>query len=184
MKFRAVWGKIDNEFKPVLWIGPVENLAPEPRKQLDKMDKQQMLRDQDYKCNLCENKIKLWPVSTGDADHILPINIGGKTLIDNMQLLCVCCHREKSARELNCLEKTMITDYNIGSKDVLIGKSLNFKFPLEKMTPKEVIESEMDELCLLTYKKTPRIKNKQEINYIELLNKFRFKPESFGIGML
>jgi len=176
MRFRAIWSRIDDEFKPAMWIGPVENLSPEPRKQLNNCDKQQLLRDQNYKCNLCDTKIKLWPYANFDADHIIPICLGGKTDPDNIQLLCICCHREKSAHELSCLEKIIISDYKVGPRDVFIGKTTEFKFPYEKMTPKEVIGSEMYELCLLTYKRISRIKNKEELNYIKLLNKFRFQP--------
>lgn len=175
MRFRAIWGRHEKGeiFKPVLWIGPVENIKSEPRKYLNSMDKQQLLRDQNYKCNLCENVIKIYPFSTSDADHIIPISLGGKTSIENIQLLCISCHREKSARELTCIEKSVISDYK--TKDVFIGKSIIFKFPFEKMTPKEVIESNMDEMCLLTYKKIERIFGKEEINYMELLDKFKYK---------
>lgn len=34
-----------------------------------------------------------------DCDHILPISVGGQTCLSNLHLLCVRCHREKSARE-------------------------------------------------------------------------------------
>ena len=170
MKFKAVWGESNN---PILWIGPIENLKSEPRKFLKPMEKQKLLRDQNYECNFCDNRIKLYPYSTCDSDHIIPIHIGGKTTIENMQLLCVSCHRQKSARELKCTEKTIITEHNFGS-DVMIGKNIEFKFPCEKMTPKETIDSQMNEMCLLTYKRKSREYRKDEVNYINILEKFKF----------
>ena len=40
-----------------------------------------------------------WSQSFWDADHILPLHLGGKTEGTNLQLLCKPCHRRKSATE-------------------------------------------------------------------------------------
>ena len=99
--FKAIWGSSGkgNIIKPVAWIGPCENLTPEPRKNLKSMEKQHILRRQGSRCNFCNNVIKLYPYPDCDGDHIIPISLGGKTSIENMQLLCVICHRFKSASE-------------------------------------------------------------------------------------
>lgn len=35
-----------------------------------------------------------------DVDHIIPVSMGGKTEMANLQLLCQSCHREKTGDEL------------------------------------------------------------------------------------
>ena len=168
MIFRAIWGSENNgPIRPIMWIGPVHKLKPEPRKSLRMIDKQQLIREQHYKCNFCENKISLYPYSNTDADHIIPICLGGKTNMDNMQLLCISCHREKSACELKCHVKEVRGSFE--SDNIFIGKSIVFKFPCEKMTPKEISESEMDELCFLTYTRV----NRNHYKAIDL-NMFRY----------
>ena len=169
MLFRSIWGsEKDGIIRPMMWIGPIHHLKPEPRKSLRIIDKQQLIREQNYKCNFCENKIRLYPYSTADADHIIPVCLGGKTTMDNMQLLCVGCHRQKSACELKSHVKEVRGTFE--TDQIFIGKSIIFKFPCEKMTPKEILESEMNELCLLTYTKVNRFTYKA-IDF----NNFRYK---------
>ena len=50
---------------------------------------------QDYKCNICK---KLLP-SVWNADHIVPLHLGGSNDITNMQMLCALCHSNKSQLE-------------------------------------------------------------------------------------
>lgn len=47
-----------------------------------------------YQCQKCD---KLTPEL--EADHIIPLCLGGKDDESNMQALCIDCHREKSAGE-------------------------------------------------------------------------------------
>lgn len=49
-----------------------------------------------YECNICKNNLE---DREFDIDHIIPIAIGGKNTIDNLQPLCKSCHKEKSKTE-------------------------------------------------------------------------------------
>jgi 5-methylcytosine-specific restriction endonuclease McrA len=41
----------------------------------------------------------VWLTSNLEIDHILPLHRGGSNEADNLQLLCVDCHKAKSAQE-------------------------------------------------------------------------------------
>ena len=80
------------------WIGPIDNLKPEPRRTVSIHDKRNIMSIQKHSCNFCEQKISLGEFNC-DLDHIIPINISGKTTIENLQFLCVSCHRKKTSLE-------------------------------------------------------------------------------------
>lgn len=46
------------------------------------------------------------PPKTWEVDHIVPIFKGGRSRLDNMQVLCWACHNEKSAVEKSEVAKT------------------------------------------------------------------------------
>lgn len=49
---------------------------------------------------LCEECERNGAVSFGvEVDHIVPVSQGGSDEISNLQLLCIPCHRRKTARE-------------------------------------------------------------------------------------
>lgn len=35
------------------------------------------------------------------CDHVVPLQFGGKNNVENMQILCIQCHKEKTSREIN-----------------------------------------------------------------------------------
>jgi 5-methylcytosine-specific restriction protein A len=49
-------------------------------------------------CRMCEAKGFVTPGA--EMDHIVPIFMGGSNDDDNLQMLCVECHRKKSADDL------------------------------------------------------------------------------------
>lgn len=71
------------------------------RKKLGKYLKLQVLSDQDFKCNICKEKL----VSTADEinlfdyDHIQTHAQTGDDSLENIQAICLICHRKKSVRE-------------------------------------------------------------------------------------
>ncbi|CAM9484792.1 unnamed protein product, partial [Ectocarpus sp. 8 AP-2014] len=77
----------------------LKNLGAAVRRHLSTNDKQSILHRQRRMCNSCGGHIELYPVANCDADHILPVMSGGKTAVENMQLLCVTCHRRKTLHE-------------------------------------------------------------------------------------
>ena len=64
------------------------------RKFSDK-DKRKVYERQKGKCRRCE---KPFDISRMEADHIIPWSQGGHTTLDNCQLLCKICNRQKGAK--------------------------------------------------------------------------------------
>lgn len=59
-------------------------------------DEKEMIKDMyDHKCAKCMKEVK----KGFQFDHIIPLAAGGTNDIDNMQLLCIECHFEKSRSE-------------------------------------------------------------------------------------
>jgi len=61
-----------------------------------KIRKQILARD-NYLCQPCLRAGRLTPAK--EVDHIIPKAKGGKDDNDNLQSICVACHKEKTARE-------------------------------------------------------------------------------------
>lgn len=54
-------------------------------------------RRDDYLCQEC---LRNGYIVTGtEVDHIVPVSQGGNECLDNLQLLCHECHKEKTLRE-------------------------------------------------------------------------------------
>ena len=51
-----------------------------------------------YTCQMCQ---LITPLRDGEADHIIPLHLGGKDNDDNRQWLCKQCHKLKSDKEEN-----------------------------------------------------------------------------------
>jgi 5-methylcytosine-specific restriction protein A len=49
-------------------------------------------------CKMCDEKGLVTPGA--EMDHIVPLFMGGSNDDDNLQMLCVECHRKKSADDL------------------------------------------------------------------------------------
>ena len=82
---------------------PVEPIAIETEPTIDWDSlREQVLKRDNYTCKCC-GKQKGRGVQL-NADHILPHNMGGKSVIDNLQTLC---------KECNLLKNVDIIDYNI-----------------------------------------------------------------------
>lgn len=65
--------------------------------------KREVYEKQGGKCPRCASmnkptKDKVWRIEEMEADHIIPWHEGGKTAIDNCQMLCKNCNREKGGR--------------------------------------------------------------------------------------
>lgn len=66
----------------------------------DDEDKLRKYAEQDGICPLCEgvNKGKKWEYDEMEGDHIIPWRSGGKTVYENLQMLCRHCNRTKSGK--------------------------------------------------------------------------------------
>ena len=178
--FKAVWGCWGCNgkgilVKPIAWIGPSENLIPEPRRNLKPIDKQYIFHRQGSRCNFCHDVIQLYPYPNCDADHVIPISLGGKTNVENMQLLCVTCHRFKSASE-SMKQADKVLDVNIvAGRDVYIMDTrFTYEFPMNVTTPMEAICENNHGMSLLRYEKVKRIKESVFLDYLEMLERFSF----------
>lgn len=65
----------------------------------------QALKNAGRKCELCEIglttiKIGRKRIKTYQFDHIEPVALGGTNTIDNIQVLCTGCHREKTRHDM------------------------------------------------------------------------------------
>ena len=58
-------------------------------------EKLKVYEKQDGICKKCEKKFKIEEM---EADHITPWHLGGKTIIENCQMLCKECNRRKSGK--------------------------------------------------------------------------------------
>jgi len=73
---------IDNEYN---------SNDPTNKRYFNKKDIDRKLLEQRNACNICK-KTKL----SYEGDHITPWSQGGKTSYDNLQVLCISCHKKKS----------------------------------------------------------------------------------------
>ncbi len=64
-------------------------------------------------CEKCGVRLK---VGEGEVDHILPCALGGGAVIENAQLLCGICHKEKTADDVRRVRKSQrIRDKHSGA---------------------------------------------------------------------
>jgi hypothetical protein len=66
------------------------------RRLFSEFEKQSIASANDYKCNVCRTDLV---EREFQIDHIIPLAIGGKNSIDNLQPLCKNCHKRKTANE-------------------------------------------------------------------------------------
>jgi hypothetical protein len=71
----------------------LEPLAEKKRRLFNIDERKTVLESQGGKCALCSESVKL---KDSEADHIIPFTIGGKTEVNNCQVLHKHCHRNKN----------------------------------------------------------------------------------------
>jgi len=52
-----------------------------------------------FHLRLCSCQVSRGVYSNSDVDHIIPLNLGGLSTESNLQIICVPCHRRKTALE-------------------------------------------------------------------------------------
>lgn len=50
---------------------------------------------QDFRCAICGEEL----TKSYQVDHIVPFSAGGKTTLENLQALCLNCHKQKSSQD-------------------------------------------------------------------------------------
>lgn len=53
-------------------------------------------------CEVCGVRLK---VGEGEADHILPVELGGESVIENGRWVCAPCHKGKTADDVRRIRK-------------------------------------------------------------------------------
>jgi len=177
--FKPIW-YIKDEKWTTGWIGPLQNLHPEPRKHLSGIDKNNLMRRQNGKCNGCSMNISLYPYPNCDIDHIIPISLGGKTTINNAQALCVTCHRHKTALE-NRGSVSRIWMNDCPEEYVYVITNTCRKIDTddfhENILPIDAIKSESSGIYIVMYNnKHPKMDVIVEKNFVEFLDKFKYIP--------
>lgn len=95
---------------------------PKNRRCFSNKDKQQKLKIQDNKCNICRRSLF---EKECQADHIIEWTNGGETIIENCQILCSTCHKDKkrimNSKRLIIDVKEFVKDYiEEGTEDDII----------------------------------------------------------------
>lgn len=97
--FGAVYGSIDGIWSVRFWIGPLENIGARDKKKVTESQKRELMVRQNSLCQECNCPVSIGSYSNSDIDHIVPRHLGGKTVLNNLQVICVPCHRTKTGLE-------------------------------------------------------------------------------------
>ncbi len=60
----------------------------------------QKLKDNDYRCPLCNAKIYFWKKNTYNIDHIIPKSKGGSNDVENLQYTHTKCNHLKANQDI------------------------------------------------------------------------------------
>ena len=155
--FHAVWGSVNGMWSPMFWAGPTTSMESSPRERIDSETIAKLMEDQESTCIMCHSEVSIDPrYSNADVDHIIPLHIGGNNSIKNLQILCVPCHRRKSALERRKVRNNMVVPTSVKlepgtmyvARDDSTGticESIEF----EERNPKEFLESREEGLFRL-----------------------------------
>lgn len=97
--FCAVYGSSNGTWQARFWVGPIECLGVKDRKGVREDQKKALVERQSSLCQECSCPVSIGSYSNADIDHIIPRHLGGKTVLNNLQIICVPCHRTKTGLE-------------------------------------------------------------------------------------
>ncbi len=81
-----------------------------------KEQKQQVLGTQDNKCACCKDELDVDNTSSYEGDHIIPYSEGGKTTLDNCEILCLECHHIKTQNPESYKKMRKVYSTNVVAK--------------------------------------------------------------------
>lgn len=118
--FHAIWGSVHGNWFPFGYIGPDRNIVPGKRRAVSEFQTQELFREQGDSCASCGCDVFMGKLSNADVDHIIPLRLGGSCCTSNLQILCVTCHRRKTALECKKIRSNVI----VGPEVELKGEAL------------------------------------------------------------
>jgi len=80
-------------------------LGVKDKKRVSDDEKTSLLERQKQMCQECSCPVSIGSYSNADIDHVIPRHLGGKTVLDNLQIICVPCHRLKTGLESKGVRK-------------------------------------------------------------------------------
>ena len=103
--FCAVYGSSGGIWTARFWVGPIESLGVKDKKCVTDDQKAALLKRQSGLCQECSSSVSIGSYSNADIDHIIPRHLGGKTVLENLQIICVPCHRTKTGLESKAVRR-------------------------------------------------------------------------------
>lgn len=139
--FHAVWSSDSGLWFPAMWVGPVRNIFPAPRSNIKSSVVDDLLEDQSQKCRLCGTDVFMGVYSNADVDHIIPLSYGGSCDKGNLQVLCVTCHRRKTALECKKVVAVMGSSQVTWLDGIIYLTNTHVHFDVGSMEPKNPKEA-------------------------------------------
>ena len=111
--FHAIWGSQNGHWFPIGYVGPERYIVAGKRKSVPQVQIDELFRIQDSTCAECSCDVFMGKLSNADVDHIIPLRLGGSCQMSNLQILCVTCHRRKTALECKKIRCNVIVGHRI-----------------------------------------------------------------------
>lgn len=73
------------------------------RKEFSRKVKREAIERAGGRCQKCTAVLK---PGEAEVDHILPLEMGGESVIANAQVLCKVCHKAKTAKDVRSIRKS------------------------------------------------------------------------------
>lgn len=116
--FLAIWGSDKcGHWYPIGYVGPERSIVSGKRRSVTDEQQRLLMEDQKDSCNECGCDVFMGKLSNADVDHIIPLRLGGSCQISNLQILCVTCHRRKTALECKKIRCNVIVGPSISLQD-------------------------------------------------------------------
>lgn len=152
--FHAIWGSHNGYWFPLGYVGPECSIVPGKRRSVTARQSEELFKAQDSLCALCGCEVFMGKMSNADIDHIIPLKLGGSCCTSNLQILCVTCHRRKTAYECKKLRCNVCVSYDFplepGALYISCSDVTDPDYEVLSKNPKEAL-SNRDGLFKLVY---------------------------------
>ena len=153
--FHTIWGSQNGYWLISGYVGPERSIVPGKRRSVSDEQQRELMKEQDSSCKECGCDVFMGKLSNADVDHIIPLRLGGSCQMSNLQVLCVTCHRRKTALECKKIRCNVIVGPNIklvpGAVYVACSDIDDPDYEILSMNPREAL-NHRDGLFRLVYK--------------------------------